>query len=160
MSTILRKDSSDQAWHETADLTAFEEPCGHGQWSGKWRSCDLKIRAPFLRVWTNIRPPVPSHNQEGLVWYKNPYSNWQLTSLVREKASSRLDAILQENKKPSEIFLLLLGSKFYIHYTDFYHTRHACITPCQQSGWNITGILDSHGIQQSHVWSLISQETI
>lgn len=63
---------------------------------------DLKIS----EFWINIRPPVPLYNQEGLVWYKNSYSNRHLISLVREKASTRLDAILKGNKKPSEIVSL------------------------------------------------------
>lgn len=62
----------DQAWYETADVTALEEQYGHGQRSEKWvKISDLKIS----EFWTNIRPLVPLYNQEGLVWYKNSYSN-------------------------------------------------------------------------------------
>lgn len=108
----------DQAWHEIADVTAPEEQCGHGQcW--EWVSRDLKIS----EFWTNIRPPVPLHNQKGLVWYKNSYSNSHLISLVREKASTRLDAILIENKKPSEIFSLCWEVNF-TSITLTYHTSH------------------------------------
>lgn len=119
-----QKRSRDKAWQKQQIHLLFRDHVN--------TDTDQASGCPLLRgsehhsreLWINTGPLGPPCNQDGLIRCKNPYSNGQLISLVREKAPSRLDANLKENK--SHVRHFHFCCQVHIHYTVLYHTSYAC----------------------------------